>query len=75
MVDDMSGLFGFASEAYREGKRTGKDEFYLGIIAALGRIGVKHEAADNVAAFHAVEECTKAIVDLKKYHDGPKHAV
>lgn len=46
-----------------------------GLMAEGAEVRVKHETADNVAAFHAVEECTKAIVELKRYHDGPKHAV
>ena len=71
-IDDMQGLFSHVSDAYRAGEREGRDLFYKHLISALGHIGVAHEKAGNVAAFHAVEECTAAMVSAKQAADAPK---
>ena len=73
MIDDMDGLFTHASEAYRAGKREGRERFFNRVISALGFIGVKHEKANEKAAFHAVEACTKAVVAAKADADAPQH--
>jgi hypothetical protein len=75
MIDDMQGLYSHASDAYRAGKRAGRDDFFRAVIARLGFISVEHEGANNVPAFHAAEECCKAVVEEKTAADAPKKIV
>ena len=71
----MQGLYSHASDAYRAGQREGRNQFYDRLLSAIGFIGVKHERADNVPAFHAVEECTAAIRRVKEAADAPQKIV
>lgn len=75
MIDDMEGLYSHASDAWRAGQRRGRDDFYRTVLDRLGLISVKHESADNVPAFHAAEECCKAVVEAKEAADAPQKIV
>lgn len=75
MIDDMDGLFSHASDAYRAGQRDGREKFYNRLLSVIGFIGVKHEKANAVPAFHAIEECTAAIRAEKQAADAPQHIV
>jgi hypothetical protein len=75
MIDDMEGLYSHASDAYRAGKRAGRDDFYRKVMTLLGRISVKHETAKNVPGFHAAEECCKAVVEAREAADAPQKIV
>jgi hypothetical protein len=75
MIDDMEGLYSHASDAYRAGKRSGRDDFYRAVMTLLGRVSVKHESSGSVPAFHAAEECCKAVVEAKEAADAPQKIV
>ena len=75
MIDDFSGLYSHASDAYCAGRRVGRDDFYNAVILALGRIGMRHASSSLSAEFHAVGGCTKTIGDLKQAADGPQVAI
>lgn len=68
MIDDMEGLFTHASEAYRAGKRSGRDDYYRVLQDELRRISVEQEKqTDDLATrgFHVAQACCKAASDLK----------
>jgi hypothetical protein len=73
MIDDMHGLYSHTSDAYRAGKRTERQDFFDAMMNIILAISVKHETAGNDAAFHAVQECGKALRELKAHCDAPKH--
>jgi hypothetical protein len=75
MIDDMQGLFSHASDAYRAGKRTERQDFYDAAQTALAQVSLTHEKAGNVEAFRAAEECCKALRELKARSDAPKHEI
>lgn len=74
MVDDMGGLYTHASDAYRDGKRAGRDDFFRAVISALQTISISQEKmppSDDLATrgFHIAQECCKAVVELKGTFD------
>ena len=83
IVDDMGGLYTHASEAHKAGQRSGRDEFYRAIQAALSKISVEQEkgpangpeAAISTRGFHVAEACCKAVSDLKEKFDHQKKVV
>lgn len=75
MIDDMSGLYDFTSEAYRAGKVAGRSEFYDAVMLQLSTLSVKHEKAGDVSAFHAAEEACRLLREAKERSDAPKHAI
>lgn len=78
MIDDMQGLYSHASEVYRAGQRSGRDDFYRGIQTLLGQISVKYEKQQGDLAtrgFHVAQECAKAVSDLKARLDDARKTV
>lgn len=83
MIDDMEGLYSHASEAFRAGKVSGRDELYRAIQGVLGRISVKYESGpvsgpDEPLAtrgFHVAEECCKAAREVKELFDKARQTV
>jgi hypothetical protein len=75
MIDDMQGLYSHASDAYRAGKRTGRDDFYRAAMEQLSRISLAAEKAGEVAAFRAAEDCCRALLETKRLADQPQHSV
>lgn len=69
MIDDMGGLYTHASEAYRAGKQTGRDDFYRAVRSALSQLSVKHERATDPAAFHVAEEACRILREAKDRFD------
>lgn len=79
MIDDMQGLYSHASEAFRAGQRSGRDEFFRTAQAALGSISAKHERGTigaseelTTARFHVAEECCKAVSEVRDALDKPR---
>lgn len=79
MIDDMQGLYSHASEAFRAGQRSGRDEFFRVANGALGLISAKHERGTigaseemTTARFHVAEECCKALGDVQDALDKPR---
>lgn len=64
MIDDMQGIFTHASEAFRAGKRRGREDAFSAALSVLGLVSAKHEREENPAAFHAAEECCKVVREL-----------
>jgi hypothetical protein len=62
MVDDMHGLYLFASEAYEAGRRAGHNEMYAAT-AGMSFVSLKYEKSGPTEAFHAAEECCKVRQD------------
>jgi hypothetical protein len=83
MIDDMQGLYSHASDVFRAGQVSGRDEFYRALQAVLGRISVKYESGavsgpDEPLAtrgFHVAEECCKAAREVKELFDKARHTV
>ncbi len=69
MKDDMSGLFGTASEAFAAGRRAGRDSFFEYALRRLSELSSEYEKSGNVDAFRAAEmacgtlRSAKVIVD------------
>lgn len=79
MIDDMEGIYSHASDAYRAGKRAGRDEFFRAANGVLGSISAKHERGTigaseemTTARFHVAEECCKAVGDVRDALDKPR---
>lgn len=80
MIDDMQGLYSHASDAFRAGQRSGRDEFFRAANGALGSISAKHERGPAhgvdgqlvTARFHVAEECCKAVRDVRDALDKPR---
>lgn len=72
MIDDMGGLYTHASEAYRAGKQTGRDDFYRAIMAELSKLSVKQERTTNAAAFHVAEMACRIVRLAKDSFDKQK---
>ena len=75
MIDDMSGLYSHASDAYRAGKKTGRDELKRAVGLALSRISVKYEKSGSAEQFHVAEECCKALREIAAELEKPQHAI
>lgn len=83
MIDDMQGLYTHASEVFRAGKVSGRDELFRAIQTVLGRISVKYESGpvsgpDEPLAtrgFHVAEECAKAVREVKDAFDAHRETV
>jgi len=61
MIDDMHGLYEFASEAHYAGWKTAIENVRRVIGLELSRISVAHETGSSVDAFRVAEECSKAL--------------
>ena len=72
MIDDMQGLYSHASDAYRGGKRAGRDDVFRAIQEVVIRASVAHETADEDAAFHAVQALAKELRALQVRMDAPQ---
>lgn len=66
MIDDMQGLFARTSEACAAGRREGRAEALRVAVTRISQIGSAYETAGEVEAFHAVEECAAALVEVRK---------
>ncbi len=75
VIDDMSGLYTHASEAYRAGKVAGRDEFYRSVRVSLATLSVKHERGEDPAAFHTAEEACAILRELKTAFDARKETL
>ena len=77
-IDDMQGLYSHVSDAFRSGKRQGRDDFFRAIQLAIGQISVEQEKQMGDIAtrgFHTAQKCAKAIADLKSQFDSVKFPV
>jgi hypothetical protein len=74
MIDDMQGLYSHASDAYRAGKREGREELYRAVMLALSTISAAHERWSDTG-FKVAEECCKAVRLAKEAADAPKKTV
>ncbi len=72
MIDDMQGLYSHTSDAYRAGKREGRDELFRLALAMLSGISSKWETASEDKSFHTAEECCRALRHIKSKLDAPK---
>ena len=83
MIDDMQGLYTHASEAFRAGQASGRDELYRTAQGVLGRISVKYESeavsgpGEPLATrgFHVAQECARALRETKELLDTRRRAV
>ena len=75
MIDDMEGLYSHASEAFRAGIWSGRDDYHRSLISVLSWISVKYERQQGDLAtkgFHVAEECCKAVIKLKATIDNER---
>lgn len=72
MIDDMQGLYSHTSDAYRAGKREGRDEFWRHALEMLSGISSKYETIGHVKSFDVAEECCRALQHIKAKLDAPK---
>lgn len=82
MIDDMGGLHTHASEAFRAGKVSGRDEFFRAVLTLLGQISAEQESgpvngseeAVATRGFHVAEACCKAVREVKEFLDSRKQS-
>lgn len=78
MIDDMQGLYSHVSDALRDGKRIGRQDYFDKAIDACRQISVEQESQQGPEAdrgFHVAQACCKALVELKAAMDATKPAV
>jgi hypothetical protein len=75
VIDDMQGLFSHASDAYRAGKREGRDELFRSAMQMLSGISSKYETIGHVKSFEVAEECCRALQHMKARLDAPEHEI
>jgi hypothetical protein len=72
MTDDMEGLFSHASDAYRAGQKSGRDELHKAALGSLGFLSNKFEQAGDVTAFRAVEAACGVLNDINAELNKPR---
>jgi len=69
VIDDMEGLYSHASEAFREGRRRGREDFVNSAMRKLSQVSLSYEQAGDTSGFRAAEECCKTVRQLATAFD------
>ena len=75
MIDDMQGLYTHTSDALRDGRRQGRQDFFDAVLNELRKISVEQEGEQGALAdrgFHVAQECCGAVVRLKALLDAER---